>query len=184
MRDTTAVVAAAVLGISATPATAAPATSVVQSAEIHVGIEEGDLRGSDHRALQAAVDYVAGLGGGTVRIGPGRYLMRNALILRDNVHVVGEPGRTVLAACDGARSLLACDGDCNERQITLADPSGFRVGDGVAISDQPNSSGFAVTTATLTAQIDARTFRISQPLYFDYMASQKASARLAFPVVG
>src|SRR5713101_5850234 len=155
MRDTTAVVAAAVLGMAVAPTSAAPALSEVRRAEIRVGIEEGDLRGSDHRALQAAVDYVAGLGGGTVHIGPGRYLMRNALTLRDHVRLIGVPGQTVLAAAEGAKSLLSCDGDCNERQVTLADPSGFRVGDGVTISDKGNGGGFGVTTATLTAQVDA-----------------------------
>jgi len=159
-------------------------TGAVQRAVIRVGIEEGDIQGSDNRALQAGVDYVAGLGGGVVRIGPGRYLMRNALVLRDNVHIVGVPGRTVLAACDGAKSRLACDGDCNERQITLVDPAAFRVGDAVAVRDNQYRGGFTVTTATLTAQLDDRTFRISEPLYLDYLVSREASASLAFPVVG
>ena len=119
-----------------------------------------------------------------VRIGPGRYLMRNALTLRDNVRVVGVPGKTVLAACDGFKTLLAADGDCNERQITVADPSAFQVGDGVAIQDKHAGGGFEVTTATLTARIDAQTFRISAPLYLDYMVSNGASAKLVFPVVG
>ena len=95
------------------------------TAEVRVGLDAGDFRGGDHRALQAAVDYAAGLGGGTVRIGPGRYAMRNALTLRDHVRVVGEPGRTVLAAGDGARARLAADGDCNERQVTLEDVENF-----------------------------------------------------------
>jgi parallel beta-helix repeat protein len=191
MGDTTPLVAAAVMGFAAAPAAPAPVPTTVASAagearhaELHVGVEEGDLRGSDHRALQAAVDYIAGLGGGTVHVGPGRYLMRNALILRDHVRVAGVPDETILAAADGACSLLACDGDCNERQITLAEPSGFRVGDGVAIADRGNGGGFGVTTATLTAQMDERSFRISAPLYFDYMVAQGASARRAFPVVG
>src|SRR5687767_5854799 len=64
------------------------ATPVEVLPEISVGIDSGDLRGGDHRALQAAVDYVAGLGGGTVRIGAGRYQMRNALVLRSNVQIV------------------------------------------------------------------------------------------------
>jgi hypothetical protein len=62
-------------------------------AEVRVGIDDGDFRGSDHRALQAAVDYVARLGGGTVRIDPGRYQMRNALTRRDNVQIIGVPAR-------------------------------------------------------------------------------------------
>ena len=152
-------------------------------AKIRVGQDTGDLRGTDHRVLQAAVDYIASLGGGTVSIGPGRYLMRNALTLRNQVNVEGVPGQTVLVACDGLESLLAADGDCNERQITLVNPEGFKVGDGVSIQDN-QKGGFEVTTATLTEQIDASTFRISAPLYLDYMTSAKASARLVFPVVG
>ncbi len=152
--------------------------------ELRVGIDEGDLRGSDHRALQAAVDQVAALGGGTVRIGPGRYVLRNALVLRSGVRIAGEPGKTVLAACDGARSALAVDGDCNERQVTLEDPAAFRVGDGIAVRDGRYGGGFEVTTATLVEKLDARTFRISAPLYLDYLVSRKAVASLAFPVVG
>jgi hypothetical protein len=164
-------------------AAAPPAAPPIERAEIRVGIDEGDVRGADHRALQAAVDYVAELGGGTVRIGPGRYLLRNALKLRDNVHIVGVPGQTVLVACDSVTSTLAADGDANERQITVADSTGFRVGDGVAVQDG-TSGGFEVTTATLTARVGPNSFRLSGPLYLDYLVSRKASAKLAFPVVG
>jgi len=45
--------------------------------------EKADLVGADHRAIQAAVDYVAGLGGGTVQILPGKYRFRNAVQLVD-----------------------------------------------------------------------------------------------------
>lgn len=150
---------------------------------IRVGIDAGDIRGSDNLALQAAVDQAAALGGGTVRIGPGRYTMRNALRLRDHVRIQGEAGATVLAACDGAESRLSCDGDCNERQITLEDPTGFQVGDGVSIRDD-RAGGFMVTTATLTARLDERTFALSAPLYLDYLTSEQAAAQIAFPVVG
>jgi hypothetical protein len=152
-------------------------------AQIRVGMHEGDLRGTTQQALQAAVDYAATLGGGTVSIGPGRYLMRNALTLRTGVNLVGVPGETILAACDGVESRLGADGDCNERQITIENPEGFRVGDGVSIQDA-KKGGFEVTTATLTEQLDAKTFRISAPLYLDYMVSDKASARLVFPILG
>jgi parallel beta-helix repeat protein len=152
-------------------------------AEILVGIDEGDLRGNDNRVLQAAIDQVAALGGGTVRIGPGRFEMRNALTLRNGVDVIGTQGKTILAGCDGATSALACDGDCNERQVTLEDPSGFRIGDGISIQDQ-DSGGFMVTTATLLEQLDSRTFRISAPLYLDYLVSKRAKVQTAFPIVG
>ncbi|MFO1497839.1 MAG: right-handed parallel beta-helix repeat-containing protein [Verrucomicrobiota bacterium] len=173
---------AAVVGLAApwpSPIQASPAGR----AQIRVGIDEGDLRGNDNRVLQAAVDYVARLGGGSVSIGPGRYTMRNALTLRSQVRISGVAGKTILVACEGVESPLAADGDCNERQITLQNPAGFRVGDGVSIQDG-RKGGFEVTTATLTEQIDANTFRLSAPLYLDYMCSDKASARLVFPVVG
>jgi hypothetical protein len=171
--------AALVLALPAAAQEAGPRKAVVR-----VGIDEGDLRGADGAALQAAVDRVAALGGGTVRIGPGRYLLRNALTLRSGVDVVGEPGKTVLAVCDSVTSPLACDGDCNERQVTLEHPEGFRVGDGVLVKDKRSGGGFAVTAATLTEQVDARTFRLSAPLYLDYMQAQGASATLVFPAVG
>jgi hypothetical protein len=161
-----------------------PQATPVQRAEIHVGISGADLQGNDHRALQAAVDYVAQLGGGTVRIGPGRYPMRNALRLRDNVNIVGMPGETILVACDGFATPLAADGDANERQITVANATGFRVGDGVAIQDRTAGGGFEVTTATLTGQIGPNIFQLSAPLYLDYLVSRQATAKLSFPVVG
>jgi len=178
-----AMVLAGMAFVWASPFQAAALAETEGAAQVHVGIEEGDIRGGDHRALQAAVDYVAGLGGGTVFIGPGRYLMRNALILRDNVRVVGVPGKTILAACDGFSTPLAADGDCNQRAITVADPSGFHVGDGVAIVDDRANGGFEVTTATITARQGANSFRLSRPLYMDYLVSRKASARLVFPIV-
>src|SRR2546421_1185268 len=110
--------------------------------------------------------------------------MRTALALRDNVRVGGGPGRTVLAACDGFSTRLAADGDCNQREITVADASHLRVGDGVAVLDKRAGGGFGVTTATLTARLGPNVFGISRPLYFDYLTSQQAVARLAFPVVG
>src|SRR5438046_8877791 len=106
-------VAACVALLSGAATRAAEPPRPPAGAPIRVGIDDGDLRGADHRALQAAVDYVGGLGGGTVHVGPGRYLMRNALKLRDNVRVVGVPGQTVLVACDGFACGLAADGDAN-----------------------------------------------------------------------
>src|SRR3954470_13863723 len=58
---------------------------MIEHAFIRVGVDAGDLRGNDNRALQAAVDFVAGLGGGVVEIGPGEYVMRDSLHLRPNV---------------------------------------------------------------------------------------------------
>ena len=92
---------------------------------VKVGRNSADIVGADDRALQAAVDYVAGLGGGVVNIGEGEYLMRDSLHLRSNVTVRGLKGKTVLRKADAAVSALALDGDFGEQQVTLKDPAGF-----------------------------------------------------------
>jgi polygalacturonase len=120
------------VGILICPETRANETE--EPPEVRVGIDDGDIRGGDHRAIQAAIDYVANLGGGTVRIGPGRYVLRNSITLRDHIRILGTEGKTVLAPVEGAKTALAADGDANQRAITLADPSGFKVGDRVLIS--------------------------------------------------
>jgi len=81
---------------------------------ITVGQTNTDVPGTDNRALQAAVDYVAGLGGGIVEIGPGEYLMRDSLHLRPHVVVRGTPGNTILRKADAAESPLVIDGDFGE----------------------------------------------------------------------
>src|SRR5690606_38396025 len=90
-----------------------------QLPSIRVGVEDADMVGRDNRVLQAAVDYIAGLGGGTVEIGPGEFLMRDSLHLRPNVTVRGVKGKTILKKADGCVSKLALDGDFGEQQVTL-----------------------------------------------------------------
>lgn len=61
---------------------------------VTVGPEKADLVGTDHKVLQAAVDYVARLGGGTVHILPGTYRLRNAVYLQSRVRLLGSTVRT------------------------------------------------------------------------------------------
>jgi hypothetical protein len=148
---------------------------------VRVGREDAEIVGADNRALQAAVDYVANLGGGTVEVGPGEYLMRDSLHLRSNVTVCGTPGKTVLRKAHGAASPLAKDGDYGEEQVTLADATGFDVGCGIAVWDK-GSGGFHTTVATITGR-RGNTVSISRPLNADCMASNGAQAATVFPVV-
>jgi parallel beta-helix repeat protein len=134
--------------------------------------------------LQAAVDYVANLGGGTVRIGAGRFEMRDSLKIQDNTRVIGVPAKTILVSCDAHQSKLTSSGGVNERQVTVVDPSGFRIGDGIMVQDDKSMYGFYVTQATITARIDKNTFRISRPLYHDYSPSRNGRVTSAFPVIG
>jgi len=152
-----------------------------QLPRIRVGQTDADLIGRDHRVLQAAVDYVAALGGGVVEIGAGEYLMRDSLHLRSRVTVHGVAGKTVLKKADGTVSPLALDGDFGEQQITVVDPTGFEVGGGVAIWDD-RAGGFHTTVARITGR-RGNTFAIDKPLMADCMVHNKAQAATVFPVV-
>jgi len=118
---------------------------------VSVGRAGTDLIGSDHRALQAAVDYIAALGGGTVEIGPGEFVLSDSLHLRSHVTVRGAGDETVLRKSDGTVSALALDGDFGEEQITVEDPTGFTVGGGVTIWDDA-AGGFHTTVARITGR--------------------------------
>lgn len=156
-------------------------TEMKDRPKVTVGVRSGDMTGADNRALQAAVDYVASLGGGTVEIGPGEYLMRDSLHLRAHVTVHGTPGQTVLRKARSTSSKLKLDGDFGEEQFTVQNAEGFEVGDGVAIWDK-NSGGFHTTVARITGG-NGNAFSISLPLNADCMVSDGAQAATVFPVV-
>ena len=150
-------------------------------AQITVGPDDADLIGRDNRVLQAAVDYVAALGGGLVELRAGAYLMRDSLHLRPNVTVRGDKDKTILRKANGAVSALALDGDFGEEQITLEDREGFAVGYGVAVWDD-RAGGFHTTVARITGR-SGHTFSIDKPLMADCMVSNHAQAATVFPVV-
>ena len=148
---------------------------------VKVGHSNADIVGQDNRALQAAVDYVANLGGGTVEIGPGEFLMRDSLHLRALVTVRGTPRKTVLRKADSVTSPLVLDGDYGEEQVTVADAAGFEVGNSVTIWDS-RSGGFHTTVGRITGR-NGNTFSIDTPLNADCMVDNKAKAATVFPVV-
>jgi parallel beta-helix repeat protein len=149
--------------------------------KVTVGREGTDIIGADNRALQAAVDYVAGLGGGVVEIAEGEYLMRDSLHLRSGVTVRGRTGKTVLRKADAAVSALALDGDFGEQQVTLKDPAGFTPGAGIAIWDD-HAGGFHTTVARITGR-RGNTVAFDTPLGADCMVAAGAKAATVFPVV-
>ena len=166
----------------------APAYSALETGEnmtkaninVTVGLKNADIVGSDNRALQAAVDYVAGLGGGTVEITDGTYMMNDSLHLRSNVNVIAN-GNVVLHKSDGISSPLATDGDYGQEAVTPANPDGFEVGMGVTIADD-RSGGFHTTVATIISR-DGNVFAINKPLNADCMVHNNATVANSFPVI-
>lgn len=119
---------------------------------ISVGPRKADLVGETDRALQAAVDYVARRGGGTVRVLPGTYRLRNSIFLQSKVRLLGSGTDSILFKEPSVATKLVVDGDHWDQEITLADPRGFQVGDGVRlVSKDPYGKGTNLIQRTLIA---------------------------------
>jgi hypothetical protein len=155
--------------------------AMTDTPRITVGNRDAAILGTDQRALQAAVDYVASLGGGVVEIGSGEFMMRDSLHLRPGVTIRGQGEQTVLRKVASHSSKLELDGDYGEEQVTLRNPEGFEVGDGVAIWDK-DAGGFHTTVARIEGR-NGNTFAISLPLNDDCMVSDNAEAATVFPVI-
>jgi polygalacturonase len=145
--------------------------------EVTVGAESGMFRGSDHFAIQGAVDYVARLGGGTVRIGPGRYVLRNAIFLPGSVALVGSGAETVLQKNASAETALAEDQDWYAWQVTVADAGMFTVGDGVMLSSERADGGAVgqVTRHTILG-VDGNVLHLDSQPRMNHWIAHKASA--------
>lgn len=144
-----------------------------------------DLVGRDNRVIQAAIDFAARFETGSappvVEVGPGRFAMHDSLHLRSGVVVKGTTGQTILTPRPAVTSVLARDGDYGEEQITLADPTGFAVGQGVLI-EADDVKYFHATVARIIGRSGA-TFMLDQPLRSDCMVRRNARATTVFPVI-
>ncbi len=131
---------------------------------ITVGPKKADLVGTTDRAIQAAVDYVARLRGGTVRVLPGTYRMRNSVFLHSKVRLLGSGTDSVLFKEPSATTKLIVDGDHWDQEVTLADAKGFQVGDGVRlVSKDPYGKGTNIIQRTLIASSGNR-FKLDRRL--------------------
>lgn len=129
-----------------------------------VGNAKADLNGTDEKVIQAAIDSVARRGGGTVRILPGTFRLRNAIHLCSNLRVIGSGPETLLIKEASVQSPLAADSDWYDQEITLADASGFRVGDGICLrAKNPHHGGATVIKRTLVARSGNR-FKLDRGL--------------------
>src|SRR5947207_12219696 len=118
-----------------------------------VGLHSGQIQGADDRALQAGVDYLTALGGGTLNILPGEFRLNNAVHLRSGIRVEGSGPETVLIKNPSVRTRLAADADWYEQEIELAEPSGFEVGYGVVLQAQhAHREGRSTQKRTLVAR--------------------------------
>jgi len=152
-----------------------------QRITVSAGHGQADLPGATNVCLQAAVDYVAALGGGVVEIAAGLYVMHDSLHVRPRVTVRGVGPETVLFKSPMVSSALSADLGYGHYDISLAEPDLFRPGMGVHIQDD-GSAGFYTTCATLLYR-DGDRFGINRFLNHDYARRRNAVVRSVFPVV-
>jgi hypothetical protein len=150
---------------------------------VTVGPEKARLIGTDEKVIQAAVDYVARLGGGTVRLLPGVFKLRNAVYLQSNIRLLGSGDDTVLVKNPSTTTKLAEDSDWYDQEITLADATGFEVGDGVCLrTKNPHNGSEDVLKRTLVARSGNR-FKLDRPLRKNYWLMGDSTCASLFPII-
>jgi hypothetical protein len=150
---------------------------------ITVGPKNADLVGTTEKALQAAVDYAARLGGGTVKILPGTYRLRNSIYLASKVRLLGSGADSVLVKEPSHASKLSADSDWFDQEITLADGKAFRVGDGICLrTKNPHHGGQNVLKRTLVAR-DGNRFKLDRPLRENFWLMGESTCAALFPIL-
>jgi hypothetical protein len=150
---------------------------------ISVGPKNADLVGTNEKVLQAAVDYMSRMGGGTVRLLPGEYLLRNAVHLRSNVRLLGSGTESVLKKEASVTAKLADDSDWYDQEVTLANGDGFQVGDGVCLrAKNPDTGANIVIKRTLVARTGNR-FKLNTGLRKNLWLSGDPTCSTLFPIL-
>ncbi len=150
---------------------------------ITVGPDQADLVGRDDKVIQAAIDYVARLGGGTVQLLPGTFTLRNAVFLPSRLRLRGSGLDSVITKIASETIPLDDDSDWYDQEITLSAPGNFRVGDGVVLrATNPHDGGSTVIKRTLVARSGNR-FKLNDGLRENLWVSGKPTCASLFPLL-
>lgn len=150
---------------------------------ITVGEKSGDMTGQSDKVIQAALDYISRLGGGTVKVLPGTYTFRNAVVLPSRVRLLGSGADSVITRLPSERTLLTLDSDWYDQEVTLQDGNTFKVGDGVVFqAANPHNGGATVIKRTLVARHGNR-FKLNDGLRENLWISGKPTCASLFPLL-
>ena len=148
---------------------------------VTVGPRRGDFRGRDDKIIQAAMDYVARLGGGEVRLYAGTYTLSNALFPPANVALRGSGEKTILRQAPGGTTELIRETDWFEYCVQVKDPSLFSVGCGIALSsgkaEWPQTKLFTVTA------IDGNVLYLDRRTDKNYWMCEQACVQTAHSLI-
>lgn len=150
---------------------------------ITVGEKSGDMTGRSDRVIQAALDYMARLGGGTVKVLPGTYTFRNAVWMPSRVRLLGSGTDSVITRLPSVRTELTLDSDWYDQEVTLKDSNGFQTGDGIVFqATNPHNGGATVIKRTLVARNGNR-FKLNDGLRENLWLSGKPTGATLFPLL-
>lgn len=122
-----------------------------------VGPNKADIVGSNDKAIQAAVDYM--------------------------FRLLGSGQESILFKEPSIETTLAADSDWFDQEITLENPRGFKVGDGVILETKnPHNGGLDVLSRTLVAR-SANRFKLDRPLRKNFWQSSKPTISTRFSLI-
>lgn len=147
-----------------------------------VGNKKADLVGNNDKVIQAAVDYIARLGTGTVKILPGTYTLRNAIWLPSRIRILGSGDDSVITKINSEVVPLAADSDWYDQEVTLQNNNGFQIGDGVVLrTKNPFNRSTDTVKRTLVARSGNR-FKLNDGLRQNFWLSGKPTIASLFPL--
>jgi parallel beta-helix repeat protein len=186
MTFTALLVSLVIVGSSSTPSVTATNRPMRnrQAFVLTVGQTEGDLRGTDDKVIQAGIEYLNRLGGGTLRILPGTYVLQNAIYLRPSITLRGSGETTILRKADGVVTPVARDSDWFEYGVQVKDAKGFTPGGGIMLRSKtgPGDWQYEVVRATVTA-IEGNVLFIDRITQKDFWTDKDATAATLFPLL-
>jgi len=149
-----------------------------------VGQAEGDLQGRDDKTIQAGIEYLDRLGGGTLHILPGVYNLRNAVYLRPNITLRGLGERTVLRKADSVVTPLLRDSDWFEYGVQVKDVKGFTPGGGIMLRSKKGTGDwqYDVLRATVT-DIQGDVLFLDRLTKENFWIEKDATAATIFPIL-
>jgi hypothetical protein len=155
-----------------------------QNMVLTVGRREGDLKGDDDKIIQAGIEYLHRLGGGTLHVLPGVYNLKNAIYLRPNITLKGSGEKTILRKSASVVADLVRDSDWFEYGVQVADTKGFVPAGGIMLRSKtgPGDWQYDVLRATITA-IEGNFIFLDRQTKENFWLEKKAAAATIFPIL-
>lgn len=148
-----------------------------------IGQTQGDLVGRDDKIIQAGIDYLNRLGGGTLYILPGVYDMKNSICLHPNITIKGSGDNTILRSAPGFTTPLVRHIERGEYGVHVKDPTGFAQGAGIMLRTSAEAAwAIDVFKATVT-RIEGDVIYFDKMADKDFHLEKECTAATIYPII-